>query len=94
VECRVCGQLTLKNNILPLKDVECSLEPLKRQGVTSIERKSELEECQEIEGPIINDNCLGMCTMCHNHLVNGDCPPLLDLLPQPATMGNSTHRFA
>jgi hypothetical protein len=29
VECAVCGQLTLKNNILLLKDVECSLEPLK-----------------------------------------------------------------
>jgi hypothetical protein len=76
VGCAVCGQLTLKNNILPLKDVECSLEPLKRQGVTSIERKSELEECQEIEGPIIDDDCLGMCTTCHNHLVNGDCPSM------------------
>jgi hypothetical protein len=29
VGCAVCGQLTLKKNIIPLKDIQCSLDPLK-----------------------------------------------------------------
>jgi hypothetical protein len=76
VGCAVCGQLTLKKNIIPLKDVQCSLDPLKQQGVTSIERKSELQEQQEIEGPIIDYDCVVMCMTCHKHLDNGNCPSM------------------
>ena len=77
VGCAVCGQLTLKKNIIPLKDIQCSLDPLKQQGVTSIERKSELQEQQEIEGPIIDYDCVGMCATCHKHLDKGNCPSMV-----------------
>lgn len=35
--CAVCGRLTIKKQLIALKDVQCSLEPLVRWGVTSIE---------------------------------------------------------
>jgi hypothetical protein len=74
--CAVCGRLTIKKQLIALKDVQCSLEPLVRWGVTSIERTCETQEHKEVMGPILDTDCSSMCTSCHTFLKKGTCPAM------------------
>jgi len=74
--CAVCGRLTTKKQLIALKDVQCSLEPLVRSGVTSIERTCETQKHKEVTGPILDADCSSMCTSCHTLLKKGNCPEM------------------
>ena len=74
--CAVCGRLTTKKELIALKDVQCSLDPLVRSGVTSIERTCETQEHKEVTGPILDTDCSSMCTSCHTLLKKGTCPAM------------------
>jgi hypothetical protein len=74
--CAVCGRLTTKKQLIALKDVQCSLDPLVRSGVTSIERTCETQEHKEVRGPILDTDCSSMCISCHKLLKKGICPAI------------------
>jgi hypothetical protein len=81
--------------LIALKDIQCSLDPLVRSGVTVVERASASEELQEIQGPIIDFDCHSMCISCHKHLKKGESPAMalangLWLGKVPAEMTNLT----
>jgi hypothetical protein len=56
-------------------EVPCSFEPLIRQGVTRLERKSIHDEIKEIEGPILDSDCQHICKDCIKFLKKGLTPP-------------------
>ena len=73
--CAICGQLVILSNLIKLKDVKCSLDPLVRVGVTRLPRKSADDPIEEIQGPIINKNCKHACQECISYLEKKKMPP-------------------
>ena len=72
--CAVCGQLTKLSDMLKRSDTSNNLEPLIREGVSRIERKSEHDEIHEISGPVIDDDCKYLCKTCNKSLEKGKVP--------------------
>ena len=72
--CAVCGQLTKLTDMLKRSDTSSNLEPLIRDGVSRIERKSEHDEIHEISGPVIDDDCKYICKTCNKSLEKGKIP--------------------
>ncbi|EDR09172.1 uncharacterized protein LACBIDRAFT_296524 [Laccaria bicolor S238N-H82] len=54
--------------MLKRSDTTNNLEPLIREGVSRIERKSEHDEIHEISGPVIDDDCKYICNTCNKSL--------------------------
>jgi hypothetical protein len=72
--CAVCGQLTKLSDMLKRSDTSSNLEPLIREEVSRIERKSEHDEIKEITGPVIDDDCTYLCKSCNKSLEKGKIP--------------------
>jgi hypothetical protein len=72
--CAVCGQLTKLSDMLKRSDSSSNLEPLIREEVSRIERKSEHDEIKEITGPVIDDDCTYLCKSCNKSLEKGKIP--------------------
>jgi len=60
--------------MLKRSDTSSNLEPLIREGVSRIERKSEHDEIHEIIGPVIDDDCKYLCKTCNKSLEKGKIP--------------------
>ena len=73
--CAACGQLTQVADMIDRNEVTCSFEPLIREGVTRLERKSIHDEIKEIEGPILDSDCKHICKDCIKFLKKGLTPP-------------------
>ncbi|KAJ7028454.1 hypothetical protein C8F04DRAFT_964008 [Mycena alexandri] len=74
--CAVCGQLTTLCELTPLASAPYSLDPLEREGVTRVERLSDTDEVDELDGPVLDSTCDSVCVDCEIHLVKGAVPPL------------------
>jgi hypothetical protein len=61
--CAVCGQLTATKNMTKIHDTKCDLSILERQGakITRLERNSCFDPIEEIEGPVLDAECDGIC---------------------------------
>lgn len=74
--CAVCGQITPRTKLLLLSASKCDLNLLINVGVTCMERKSESDPFQDIDGPVIDPDCNHICLNCHSHLTKGSVPPM------------------
>lgn len=76
--CAVCGQLVLLTDLIHLTDTECDLNILIREGsgVTHKERLTDNDPIEEINGPIIDDQCSAICSDCNNSLMQGSVPDM------------------
>jgi hypothetical protein len=76
--CAVCGQLVLLTDLIRLTDTECDLNILLKEGagVTRKERLTDNHPIEEINGPIIDDQCSAICSDCNNSLMQGSVPDM------------------
>ena len=76
--CASCGQLIPIKQLTPIKSLKSSLELLRSQdnGITRLERKTVNDPIDEIQGPVIAQNCKGICHTCCKFLKKGKTPPL------------------
>ncbi|KAJ3544805.1 hypothetical protein NMY22_g2652 [Coprinellus aureogranulatus] len=72
--CAVCGQLTLLTNLIPLADVDCSLDPLIELGLARKERLNFNQPIEYETGPILDRQLTAICPSCLKHLENGRRP--------------------
>ncbi|KAF9019888.1 hypothetical protein BDZ89DRAFT_895936, partial [Hymenopellis radicata] len=74
--CAVCGQLTLTKNMSSLKAIKNLLTVLHSNGNTRQSRSSLNEKVQEIDGPVLAQNCDTVCNLCRSKLRLGEIPSL------------------
>ncbi|KAJ3967446.1 hypothetical protein EV361DRAFT_778987, partial [Lentinula raphanica] len=72
--CAVCGRLSLKSELSPLKHIKNMLHILEVPGVTRIVRKSATETIRECRGPVIDKNCSQVCNTCRASIRQGKIP--------------------
>jgi len=72
--CAICGELTLLLKLKNFKDLDCSLDPLIEPGVTRKEQLSTSDPVQDIEGPVLDGKCTGVCESCETSLMKGIIP--------------------
>ena len=89
--CAVCGRLCCITDLSPLNDYSNFLNILAVKGITRRERKSNLDPIDDLDGPILDNNCSHICSSCAtsiqqniiplnalaNNLWIGDVPPQL-----------------
>ncbi|KAJ3911825.1 hypothetical protein F5877DRAFT_13430, partial [Lentinula edodes] len=73
--CAVCGQLTLRTELSPLKHIKNYLHILEADGVTRTSRLNIVDPVQEVKGPVLDlsagDN---VCNLCRFSLRIGKIP--------------------
>src|SRR6202522_2362706 len=74
--CAVCGQLVVMTNLVQMKDVKCSLDPLVRVGVTRLPWCSIEDPIKEMDGPIVDAKCKHICHECIRFLEKKVMPPM------------------
>jgi hypothetical protein len=74
--CAVCGYLTAIKQLTPLTEYKGNLNILVGPGVTRRERFSLADPIQELEGPILADDCSDICVDCQVCVDNGVVPKL------------------
>ena len=74
--CAVCGELKLRTDLTPIQDIGCDLSSLISDGVTRKERLASKDPIEELEGPIIDRSCKGVCRACLTSLQKGKAPKL------------------
>ncbi|KAJ7083513.1 hypothetical protein C8R43DRAFT_909503, partial [Mycena crocata] len=62
--CAVCGQLTPNIELTPRDELDLDWDLLCRPGVTRKERFHNDDPVEELEGPILLDNCNSVCADC------------------------------
>jgi len=72
--CAVCGRLVLLTDIHSIESVKDNLQCLIAAGVTSVERQCVGDENTELEGPVLDSKCKGVCTSCKGDLSKGKRP--------------------
>lgn len=71
--CAVCGQLRSINDLNLLSNVKINLEPLVVPGVMRKERLQVNEAIQEIEAPVMDEDCRHVCLDCSSYLKKIKC---------------------
>ncbi|KAF5381451.1 hypothetical protein D9757_009019 [Collybiopsis confluens] len=75
--CSVCGQLSLKKYLSPLKHIANMLRVLDVTGVTRAPRFSSADPIKELPGPVLDDTCNDMvCDNCRAKIRKGTVPKL------------------
>ncbi|KAJ7156493.1 hypothetical protein C8R43DRAFT_883781, partial [Mycena crocata] len=74
--CAVCGMLVPKKELTPLTEYQGSLAVLIRTGITRKERFSVDDPIEELEGPVLAEDCSDICVECQTSLDNGLVPKL------------------
>jgi hypothetical protein len=72
--CAVCGLLTLKTKLSPLRHVRNMLGILDSPGLTRTERLDIQEKVSEIQGPVIDKTCSCICNSCREKIRVGCVP--------------------
>ncbi|KAJ7109038.1 hypothetical protein C8R43DRAFT_905040 [Mycena crocata] len=72
--CAVCGCLVPRKKLTTLTKFEGSLGLLIRPGVTRKERFRSADPIEEMEGPVLADDCKHICVDCEICLTNGIIP--------------------
>ncbi|KAJ7435552.1 hypothetical protein FB451DRAFT_1344754 [Mycena latifolia] len=72
--CAVCGLLTPSKDLTPKDELQINWDVLKVQGVSRRERRALGDPIEEIQGPILADDCDKVCTDCEDRLLKGRLP--------------------
>ncbi|KAJ7259106.1 hypothetical protein B0H12DRAFT_1014588, partial [Mycena haematopus] len=94
VGCAVCGQLVKRSEATPRNDIMVDFDLLIRDDVTRRPRTCEDDPVEDLDGPILDENCTHVCVKCEkalrkktvpnfalaNHLWIGSVPPELSAL--------------
>jgi hypothetical protein len=72
--CAVCGKLTKNLEMTVKSDLDLNWELLERPSVTRKERFSSDDPIEELEGPIMAEDCDKVCGDCESRLLCGTVP--------------------
>ncbi|KAJ7191442.1 hypothetical protein GGX14DRAFT_537861 [Mycena pura] len=72
--CAVCGQLTPTVQLTNLKDVQLNWDILCNDGVTRKERFHVHDPIEDVPGPVLANNCDGICISCKARMRKGFAP--------------------
>ncbi|KAJ7781445.1 hypothetical protein B0H16DRAFT_1299532, partial [Mycena metata] len=72
--CAVCGMLYPQDKLSPLAEYPGELSCLEMPGVTRKERRHTDEPIEEINGPVLAENCTALCVYCEGALAKGKIP--------------------
>ncbi|KAJ7445309.1 hypothetical protein FB451DRAFT_1055673, partial [Mycena latifolia] len=72
--CAVCGRLTPITELSPLADFQGNLDILHAEGVTRKERYRMDDPIEDLDGPVLAEDCTQLCVECEGALVKSKLP--------------------
>ena len=72
--CAVCGQLTVKTDLVPLQEQKFNKNLLTIPDITRKERKTPTDSIKSLSGPVLASNCSDICLTCLKSLQKNKVP--------------------